>query len=149
MRPSEKPRSIIALLLACIVVAPASWSADSSDKARRPPPKPDPRSRAIPELVCTGERVVTVTHEQLETRSEDAPLRLRLRGNLLYLGETAVSERFFGLINRSDRRRWTSGSGTLILDEALEKGVWTRLSLESTRISAVHCEPFGAPSKGK
>lgn len=146
MRLIEIHRPIIALLLAFTLVSPASWASDSSDKARRPPPKPDPRSRVIPELVCTGDRAVTVANDELGTQAEEAPLRLRLRGNLLYLGETAVNERFFGLINRSDRRRWVSGSGTLILDEALEKGVWVRLTLSSTRISAVHCEPFGAPS---
>ncbi|MEY2624707.1 MAG: hypothetical protein RL412_482 [Pseudomonadota bacterium] len=146
MRLIEIYRPVVALLVAFTLVSPAAWASDSSDKARRPPPKPDPRSRAIPELVCTGERAVTVKNEELGTQTEEAPLRLRLRGNLLYLGETAVNERFFGLINRSDRRRWVSGSGTLILDEALEKGVWIRLTLDSTRISSVYCEPFGKPS---
>lgn len=141
MRLKNIQRPIIALLLAFMLVSTASWAEDTSGKARRPPPKPDPRSRAVPELVCTGDRAVTVTNEALGTQNEEAPLRLRLRGNLLYLGETPVNERFFGLINRSDRRRWNSGSGTLILDEALESGVWVRLNLDSTRISAVRCEP--------
>ena len=149
MRLIEIHRPFIALLLAFTLVSPTSWASDSSDKARRPPPKPDPRSRAIPELVCTGDRAVTVANDELGTQAEESPLRLRLRGNLLYLGGTAVDERFFGLINRSDRRRWVSGSGTLILDEALEKGVWVRLTLDSTRISAVQCESFGAPSTKK
>lgn len=147
MRLTDIQRTLFALLLALILVTPASWAADTSDKARRPAPKPDPRSRAIPELVCKGDRAITITNESLESKSEESPLRLRLRGNLLYLGETAVSERFFGLINRSDRRRWTSGTATLILDEALEKGVWTRLTLGSTRISAVECEPFDSSPK--
>ncbi|MFM7395906.1 MAG: hypothetical protein ACKO42_02150 [Gammaproteobacteria bacterium] len=142
MRTTDIQRPIIAALLALILVSSTSWAAETSEKARRPTPKPDPRARAIPELVCTGERAATVTNDSLETKIEESPLRLRLDGNLLYLGETATSERFFGLINRSDRRRWTSGTATLLLDEALEQGVWTRLTLGSTRITAVHCVPF-------
>ena len=100
--------------------------------------------RAIPELVCKGARAVTVSNDGLETTNEESPLRLRLRGNLLYVGQTRSNEQFFGLINRSDRRRWTSGTATLVLDEGLERGVWVRLALDTTRISALRCEPFSA-----
>ena len=72
---------------------------------------------------------------------ELAPLRLRLRGNLLYLGADSTDEKFFGLINRSDRRRWISGTSTLMLDEALGTGTWARLDLDSTKISPLRCEP--------
>jgi hypothetical protein len=44
-----------------------------------------------------------------------------------------------------DRRRWSSGTATLVLDEALGQGVWTNLTLDTTRISAVRCEPFDPP----
>jgi len=136
MKSSYKP-----LLLALVLISPASWTSEPAGNARRPPPDPDPRSRAIPDLVCTGERSVTVATDDLATGSEETPLRLRLRGNLLYLGQNSNDERFFGLINRSDRRRWVSGTSTLLLDEALERGVWVRLSLDGTRISAVRCAP--------
>lgn len=135
------------LFLACFLASPTTWAADPADKARRPPPKPDVRSRAIPELVCTSDRAITVTNTSLATKSEEAPLRLRISGNLLYLGENAVNERFFAIINRVDRRRWSSGTATLVLDEALGQGVWTNLTLDATRISAVRCEPFDAPPR--
>lgn len=103
--------------------------------------------QAVPELVCTGGRAVNIVNDSLETSSEESPLRLRLRGNLLYIGQTSVSEKFFGLINRSDRRRWVSGNATLVLDDDLKQGVWVRLSTVSTRISAVRCEPFDASKR--
>lgn len=143
MRQTVIIKTFKLLLLVSVLISPAAWAADPSEKARRPPPKPDPRARAIPELVCTGDRAVTITNESLESKSEESPLRLRLDGNLLYIGETTVSEKFFGLINQSDRRRWTVGTATLILDEDLQQGVWVRLTLGTTRVRAVHCEPFG------
>lgn len=137
-------RSAVLLL---VMLTPVSWAADPPGKGRRPPPEPNPRSQGIPELVCTGDRAVDIVNDGLETKTEESPLRLRLRGNLLYIGQTSVSEKFFGLINRSDRRRWNSGNATLVLDEDLTRGVWVRLSLTSTRVSAVRCQPF-SPNKG-
>jgi hypothetical protein len=98
-------------------------------------------TQSIPELVCTGDRTVAITHTTLATNEVAAPLRLRLRGNLLYLGADSTDEKFFGLINRSDRRRWISGTSTLMLDEALGTGTWARLDLDSTKISPLRCEP--------
>jgi hypothetical protein len=111
----------------------------------RPVPNPDPRSRVIPELVCTGERTMTVANDTLEANNSEAPLRLRLRGNLIYVGQSANTEKFFSLINRADRRRWTAGTATLVLDEALEYGAWIQLELGATRISAIRCQPFNSP----
>lgn len=111
----------------------------------RPVPNPDPRSRVIPELVCTGERTMTVANDSLEANNAEAPLRLRLRGNLIYVGQSANTEKFFALINRVDRRRWVAGTATLVLDEALEYGAWVQLELGSTRISAIRCQPFNSP----
>lgn len=130
-----------------VLLVPAAWAAEPPGNARRPPPEPDLRVQAVPELVCTGGRAVNIVNDSLETSSEESPLRLRLRGNLLYIGQTSVSEKFFGLINRSDRRRWVSGNATLVLDDDLKQGVWVRLSTVSTRISAVRCEPFDASKR--
>ena len=146
----HRPRSVLvgcrrvtvvtgALLLSSL--ATGSWAADSTDKARRPTPPPRVNAQSIPELVCTGDRTVAITHTTLATNEVAAPLRLRLRGNLLYLGADSTDEKFFGLINRSDRRRWISGTSTLMLDEALGTGTWARLDLDSTKISPLRCEP--------
>jgi hypothetical protein len=136
-------RPVVLLLSVFVLVSPTTWAVDPADKARRPIPKPDPRARAIPELVCTSDRTVTVAKNTLDTKSEELPLRLRISGNLLYIGENAVNERFFATINRVDRRRWASGTAILTLDEALTTGLWTNLTPDFTRISAVRCEPFG------
>jgi len=93
--------------------------------------------------VGTSDRAVTVTTSTLDAKSETVSLRLRVSGNLLYLGENAVNERFFATINRVDRRRWASGTAVLTLDEALATGLWTNMTPDFTRISAVRCEPFG------
>ncbi|MFZ9478155.1 MAG: hypothetical protein ACO29T_04535 [Steroidobacteraceae bacterium] len=74
--------------------------------------------------------------------TEDAPLRLRINGNLLYLGQSTNSEKFVGLISRADKRRWTAGTGTLMLDESLQSGVWVRLEVDSTRVASVRCQPL-------
>ena len=147
MRFKVNAGSVALLVLAGVLASPNTWATDSADKARRPPPKPDVRSRAVPELVCTSDRVLDVSNTSLTTKSEEAPLRLRISGNLLYLGESAVNERFFAIINRVDRRRWTSGTSTLVLDEALGEGVWSNFTLDTTRISPVRCEPFDAPPR--
>jgi hypothetical protein len=136
-------RPVVLLLSVFVLVSPTTWAVDPADKARRPIPKPDPRARAIPELVCTSDRTVTVAKNTLDTKSEELPLRLRISGNLLYIGENAVNERFFATINRVDRRRWASGTAILTLDEALTTGLWTNLTPDFIRISAVRCEPFG------
>jgi hypothetical protein len=88
---------------------------------------------------------MTVANDSLEANNAEAPLRLRLRGNLIYVGQSANTEKFFALINRVDRRRWVAGTATLVLDEALEYGAWVQLELGSTRISAIRCQPFNSP----
>lgn len=145
--PSTPAFAHVAILVLAMTLPMAASANETPPKpvtsqAGRPAPNPDPRARTIPELVCTGERAVTVANDSLEADNAEAPLRLRLRGNLLYLGQSVNTEKFFGLINRVDRRRWTSGTATLLLDEALEHGAWVRLEFGSTRISAIHCQPF-------
>lgn len=130
--------TLVSLLLLSLQ-APAS---DSVAKGGNPAPNPDPRSRTIPELVCSGDRTVIVTHESMLPTSEATPLRLRLRGNLLYMGKSANTEKFIGIINRTDRRRWTADNATLILDETLQTGAWIRAQLVSTHITAIRCAPF-------
>jgi hypothetical protein len=120
-------------------------TADIQAKGGRPAVSPDPRSRAIPELVCTGERTLVVRHDSTATERQETPLRLRLRGNLVYLGESANTEKFSGIINRIDRRRWTSGNATLVLDEPLQAGAWVVTQLSSTRITSIRCTPFAGP----
>jgi hypothetical protein len=93
-------------------------------------------------LLCTASRTTTVAHDTLEAATADGPLRLRINGNLLYLGQSTNAEKFAGLVSRADKRRWTAGTGTLILDDALQSGVWVRLEAASTRIAAVRCQPL-------
>jgi hypothetical protein len=111
------------------------WSA-------QPVAPPDPRSRSVPELLCSASRATNVAHDTLQAVTEDAPLRLRINGNLLYLGQSTNSEKFVGLISRADKRRWTAGTGTLMLDESLQSGVWVRLEVDSTRVASVRCQPL-------
>lgn len=146
--PNISPLVLHPLLLCALLGGVAANAADDPViKGGRPAPNPDPRSRTIPELVCLAERSVTVTHSTLESSGEEAPLRLRLRGNLLYLGQSANSEKFAGLINRADTRRWVAGDATLILDDALQQGVWIRARLESTRVTAITCQPFDSSKR--
>lgn len=138
--------SLSALLFLGVVSMQAS-AANAAGKAVGSAPNPDPRSRTIPELVCTGERTVTVNHSTLVSAGDDTPLRLRLRGNLLYVGQSANSEKLVGIINRTDTRRWTADNATLVLDDALQTGVWARTQLASTRITAVRCAPFDSSKR--
>jgi len=136
------------LLLCALLGGVVAHAADDPViKGGRPVPNPDPRSRTIPELVCLAERAVTVTHTNLESASEEAPLRLRLRGNLLYLGQSTNTEKFAGLISRADTRRWVSGEATLILDDALQQGVWIRAQLGATRVTPLACQPFDSSKR--
>lgn len=139
-RPSRRPSpapSATALWTALVVAGQALGVS-----AAQPVAPPDPRSRSVPELVCTGTRATTVPHDTLEADTEETPLRLRINGNLLYLGQSTNAEKFVGLISRTDKRRWAAGTGTLILDDALQGGVWVRLEAASTRIASVRCQPL-------
>lgn len=121
--------------------------ASTASKPGAPIPEPDPRARAIPELLCTGEQTVTVAHDPLVSTSAKTLLRLRVRGNLLYIGESANSEKFSGIINRTDTRRWVADNGTLVLDADLKSGAWVRIQLASTRVTAVRCVPFESSNR--
>ena len=136
-----------AALSLVLLDARLALGASTTSKPGAPIPEPDPRSRVIPELVCTGEQTVTVTHDPLVSTSAKTPLRLRIRGNLLYIGESANSEKFSGIINRTDTRRWIADNGTLVLDTDLKSGAWVRIQLSSTRITAVSCVPFESSNR--
>lgn len=138
-RASRRPApALSAALWTALVVAGQALGVSVA----QPVAPPDPRSRSVPELLCTGTRATTVPHDTLEAVTEGAPLRLRINGNLLYLGQSTNAEKFVGLISRTDKRRWTAGTGTLILDDALQSGVWVRLEAASTRIASVRCQPL-------
>lgn len=117
-------------------------SASPPPQSVRPLQNPAPRSRTIPELVCTGTQLQVIAHSTLQNSLTDSPFRLRLRGNMVYTGETASSEQFNSLISRTDQRRWTAGNSTLLLDEALERGAWVTVEAERTNLRALSCEAF-------
>jgi hypothetical protein len=108
----------------------------------RPLQNPAPRSRTIPELVCTGEQKQEIDHGNLQNSLISEPFRLRLRGNMVYTGQSASSEQFLSLISRTDQRRWTAGTATLLLDDALVQGVWIEVETERTRLRTLTCEAF-------
>lgn len=121
----------------------------SQDASASPPPQtvrplqnPAPRSRTIPELVCTGTQLQVVDHLTLENSLTDSPFRLRLRGNMVYTGSSASTEQFNSLISRTDQRRWTAGPSTLLLDDPLERGAWVTVDAERTSVRALSCEAF-------
>lgn len=108
----------------------------------RPLQNPAPRSRTIPELVCTGEQRQDIDHANLQNSLITEPFRLRLRGNMVYTGQSASTEQFTSLISRTDQRRWTAGTSTLLLDDALTRGAWIEVENDRTRVRALSCEAF-------
>lgn len=137
-------------LFAGFIIAWASSAALASDppaptktaNSAQPMKTPDARSRAIPELVCTSERQLTIANDTLETTVSSTPLRIRLRGNMLYTGQTAGTEKFSSLISRNDRRRWVTATSILTLDEELVIGTLTDVKPTATTIRPLLCEPF-------
>lgn len=108
----------------------------------RPLQNPAPRSRTIPELVCTGTRRQDIDHGSLQNSLVTEPFRLRLRGNMVYTGQSASTEQFTSLISRTDQRRWTAGTSTLLLDDALTRGAWIEVENDRTRVRSLSCEAF-------
>lgn len=119
-----------------------AMEAHRAEKAGRPLPNPESSHRTVPELVCTGTHLRKVIHTSLETQLQESPLRLRLRGNVLYIGQSVSTEKFAGLINKSDKFRWVSGHATLVLNESLDSGVWITAENDMTTTHVLHCEPF-------
>ena len=113
----------------------------------RPIPPPDPKSRVVPELVCTSERLLTINHEDLSTSTSDSPRRLRLRGNLVYMGNMNGNETFWGTINRTDRRRWSAATAVLVLDEDLRHGSWVDVQARNTFIRYLTCAAAETPKR--
>ncbi len=113
----------------------------------QPMKTPDARNRAIPELVCTSERQLTITNDTLETTIASTPLRIRLRGNMLYTGQSAGTEKFLSLISRNDRRRWVTTTAILTLDEELLIGTLTDVKPNSTTVRPLLCEPFDSSKR--
>lgn len=145
---------LIAVFVAGFIAGAVSNVAAASDPA--PPTKtansaqpmktPDARSRAIPELVCSADRLMTIDSQSLSAISSDEPFRLRLRGNFLYTGQTAGTEKFSGTISRNDRRRWVTATSILILDEELVIGSFTDVQANTVTIRSLICEALIAPS---
>lgn len=139
----------VVLLAALGLVLLGSPLALSQDASASPPPQtvrplqnPAPRSRTIPELVCTGTQLQVIEHLTLENSLTESPFRLRLRGNMVYTGTSASTEQFNSLISRTDQRRWTAGPATLLLDDPLERGAWVTVEAERTSLRTLTCEAF-------
>lgn len=113
----------------------------------QPMKTPDARTRVIPELVCSAERLMTIDNARLETQTSDEPFRLRLRGNLLYTGQTAGTEKFASTIARNDRRRWVTATSILTLDEDLVVGTLTDVKAATVTIRPLLCEPFDSSKR--
>ena len=112
------------------------------DKAGTPISSPSSTQRTVPELVCNGTQFRKISHSTLDTELKESAIRLRLRGNVLYLGQSVSTEKFSGLINKTDRLRWTSGRSTLVLNENFESGTWTTIETVATYIYTLRCAPF-------
>ncbi len=147
--------SLIAGLVATLIVSGVSSAAFASDpqpptktaNSAQPMKTPDARSRAIPELVCSGDRLMTIDGQSLDTKVTDEPFRLRLRGNLLYIGQTAGTEKFSSTITRNDRRRWVTATSVLTLDEELVLGTLTEVTANSVTMRPLICEPFDSSKR--
>lgn len=119
-----------------------SSASPPSPQTARPLQNPSPRSRTIPELVCTATQLQVIEHASLQNSLTDAAFRLRLRGNIVYTGDSASTEEFNSLITRTDQRRWSAGNATLLLDEALARGAWVEVEATRTRVRALSCQEF-------
>ena len=139
------------VVLLAVLGALLGWQSPAlaQEAAATPPPQtvrplqnPPPRSRTIPELVCTGTQLQVIEHSSLQNSLTDSPFRLRLRGNMVYTGESASTEQFNSLISRTDQRRWTAGPSTLLLDDPLKQGAWVTVEADRTSVRALACEEF-------
>lgn len=105
---------------------------------------PDPKQRTIPELSCEWRELGAIDNESLKYRHLDVNMRLRLRGQFLYLrgGSDAQDERLIGVITRIERRRWQSDHHLIILDESLDKGTFLTIEDNETKIRPITCKPI-------
>ncbi len=141
-----------AVLLVTNAVSRAALASDppaatKTANSAQPIKTPDARSRAIPELVCSADRLLTIDNQALETQTSDEPFRLRLRGNLLYVGQTAGTEKFSSTIARNDRRRWVTATSILTLDEDLVIGTFTDVKANVVTLRPLICEPFDSSKR--
>jgi hypothetical protein len=90
---------------------------------------------------------MTIDNQSLETKTSDEPFRLRLRGNLLYIGQTAGTEKFSSTISRNDRRRWVTATSILTLDEDLVIGTLTDVKANTITLRPLICEPFDSSKR--
>ena len=141
-------------LIAGLIVVGVSEMALASDppptktaNSAQPIKTPDARTRAIPELVCSADRIMTIDKQALDSKITDEPFRLRLRGNFLYAGQATGSEKFVSTIARNDRRRWVTATSTLILDEELVVGTLTDVTATTITIRPLICEPFDSSKR--
>lgn len=117
----------------------------SSIKSGRPIPMPEPGSRTVPELLCTSNRLLTITNDTFVTAITESPRRMRLRGNMVYWGGAAGDETFWGTINRTDRRRWVANTAVMVLEESLKHGTWFDLQTNSTFVRHLSCSAVETP----
>lgn len=116
-------------------------------KSGRPIPPPDPKSRIVPELVCTATRSLTINNDTLATNTSETPRRMRLRGNMVYWGGMSGDETFWGTINRTDRRRWVANTAVLVLSDDLLRGSWFDLQANSTLVRHLTCTAVETPKR--
>lgn len=135
-------RLLTGITLACVpLTLPAMETAAKPREQARPLSDLTPRSRDIPELSCRSSAGVTVTLSTMEAIPLTGSMTFRLKGNLLYTGLRAGEERPWGTVNRTDRRRWSAGTATLLLSEDLSSGSWVRVETGQTIIRKLTCEP--------
>jgi len=90
---------------------------------------------------------MTIDTQSLESKISDEPFRLRLRGNLLYTGQPAGTEKFSSTIARNDRRRWVTATTILTLDEDLVIGTLTDVKANTVTLRPLICEPFDSSKR--
>lgn len=135
-------RLVVGIGLACAsAVLPAMETATKPREQARPLTDLTPRSRDIPELVCLSSLGMTITHAKMDAVPLTGNMSFRLKGNLLYTGLRVGEERPWGTVSRTDRRRWSAGTATLLLSEDLSSGSWVRVELGQTVIRKLSCEP--------
>ena len=140
-------QSSLRMLLVIVFASFASntFSASEGSKqneARQPVKNPDPTRRTVPELVCEATELRLTKNLSLESEVRETPFRIRFRGNVLYLGTSASDEKFAGIINKTDRLRWSAGNATIVISESFAKGTWVVIETDKTYIRPLACQPF-------
>lgn len=132
------------LILICFYPASLTRAEEGGHKpdTSKPLSNPDPLRRTVPEIVCTSSKARRTENLTLASTVLENPFRIRIRGNTLYSGATVSDEKFSGLINKTDRLRWTSGKSTLVLDETFKLGAWVIVENNITTVRPLNCQPL-------